>query len=151
MAWTTPVAYCSSGGGVVSSMHRARPLPRRILIADDSALVRQILADRLGDIDDLEVVGEAVDGVEAVDQTEATRPEIVLLDLQMPRMSGLQALRAIRKRVPETRVIVLTNHADPVYRRTCLAAGAAHFMDKSEDLEDLDAVIRGLAVDDAQA
>ena len=126
-------------------MRYAHPLPRRILIADDSALVRQLLADRLGEIDDLEIVGEAADGVEAVEETEAARPEIVILDLQMPRMSGLQALRAIRQRAPETHVIVLTNHADPVYRRTCLDEGAAHFLDKSGDLDRLGDVIRGLA------
>ncbi|MEM1053994.1 MAG: response regulator transcription factor [Bacteroidota bacterium] len=121
------------------------PLPLRILIADDSSLVRQILSDRLGELADIEVVGEATDGIEAVDQTEAIRPEVVLLDLQMPRMSGLQALRAIREKVPEAHVVVLTNHADAVYRRTCLAAGAAQFLDKSGDLEALDDVIRGFA------
>ncbi|HIL57904.1 MAG TPA: response regulator transcription factor, partial [Rhodothermales bacterium] len=106
------------------------PVPLRVLIADDSAVVRQLLADRLGDLSDVEVVGIAVDGAEAVDQAVAVRPEVVLLDLQMPRMSGLQALRTIREQAPEVRVIVLTNHADSVYRRTCLAAGALDFLDK---------------------
>lgn len=127
------------------------PVPLRILIADDSDLVRQILADRLGGMAEVEIVGQATDGEEAVRQTEAVRPEVVLLDLQMPRMSGLQALRAIRKMVPEARVVVLTNHADAVYRRTCIAAGAAFFLDKSTDLEGLDDVIRGLATETGQA
>ena len=126
-------------------MRYAHTLPRRILIADDSALIRQHLADRLGEMEEAEIVGLAKDGVEAVDETEATRPEIVILDLQMPRMSGLQALGAIRERVPDAQVIVLTNHADPVYRRTCLDAGAARFMDKSGDLDELENVIRSLA------
>lgn len=121
------------------------PVPLRVLIADDSALVRQLLADRLGDLSDVEVVGVAVDGAEAVDQAVTVRPEVVLLDLQMPRMSGLQALRTIRERAPEVRIIVLTNHADAVYRRTCLAAGAMEFLDKSGDLDDLDAAILALA------
>lgn len=121
------------------------PVPLRVLIADDSAVVRQLLADRLGDLSDVEVVGIAVDGAEAVDQAVAVRPEVVLLDLQMPRMSGLQALRTIREQAPEVRVIVLTNHADSVYRRTCLAAGAMDFLDKSGDLDDLDATLLALA------
>lgn len=126
-------------------------LPLRVLIADDSDLVRQVLADRLGGMADVEIVGEAVDGEEAVRQTEEVRPEVVLLDLQMPRMSGLQALRAIREKAPEAHVVVLTNHADAVYRRTCIAAGAAFFLDKSTDLDGLDEVIRGLAADIGEA
>ena len=126
-------------------------VPLRVLIADDSDLVRQILADRLGAMPDVEIVGEAADGLEAVQQTEAVRPEVVLLDLQMPRMSGLQALRAIRDSVPEARVVILTNHADPIYRRTCLAAGAAFFFDKSADLDGLGDVIRGMSLDSGEA
>ena len=114
----------------------------RILIADDSSVLRQILVDRLNGLEDMEVVGEAADGIEAIDRAEAVQPDVVVLDLQMPRMSGLEALRALRQRLPEAHIVVLTNHADPIYRRTCLAAGASRFLDKSLDLETLEEVIR---------
>lgn len=120
-------------------------VPHRILVADDSVLLRRLLVDRLSSMEDMEVVGEAADGIEAVDRVQEVRPEIVLLDLQMPRMSGLEALRAILRSLPDTRVVVLTNHADSVYQRTCLAAGARRFLDKSGDLERLDEVIREVA------
>lgn len=120
-------------------------VPYRVLVADDSLLLRQLLVERLHGMADMEVVAEAADGVEAVDRAQEVRPEIVLLDLQMPRMSGLQALRAILDALPDTRVVVLTNHADSVYRRTCMAAGASRFLDKSGDLDTLDQVLREVA------
>lgn len=123
-------------------MRRPPPVPHRVLVVDDSTLLRRLLVDRLSGMTDMEVVGEASDGIEAVDRAHAMRPEIVLLDLQMPRMSGLQALRAIVAALPDTRVVVLTNHADSVYQRTCLAAGASSFLDKSSDLDRLDQVLR---------
>ena len=116
-------------------------MPHTVLIADDSAVLRRALVEHLRSLDGVEVVAEARDGAEAVERAEALRPEIVLLDLQMPRMSGLEALRAIRQRLPDTRVVILTNHADAVYRRTCLAAGADHFLDKSSAFESLGAVL----------
>lgn len=130
-------------------MRHRSTVPHRVLVADDSRLLRRLLVDRLSGMHDMEVVGEASDGVEAVDRAHEIQPEIVLLDLQMPRMSGLEALRAILSALPDTRVVVLTNHADSVYRRTCLAAGASHFLDKSGDLERLDEVLREVAQGEA--
>lgn len=126
-------------------MRRSPSVSHKILVADDSTLVRQLLVERLNSIENVEVVAEAADGVEAVDRARENQPDVVLLDLQMPRMSGLQAMRQIMDSSPNTQVVILTNHADPVYRRTCLAAGATHFLDKSEDLEQLDLVMQQFA------
>ncbi|OZC03674.1 response regulator [Rubricoccus marinus] len=119
--------------------------PLRVFVADDSQIIRGLIADLLLASDDLELVGEAADGVEAITRAQEVRPEVVVLDLQMPRMSGLQALRALQVRLPETKVVILTNHGDAVYRRTCMDAGATHFLDKSLDLDGIGDVLRQVA------
>ena len=121
------------------------PAPLRVFVADDSRLIRSLIADVLCATDDLELVGEAADGAEAVDRAQEIEPEVVVLDLQMPRMSGLDALRILRRRLPQTEVVILTNHGDAVYRQACMEAGAAHFVDKSADLHGIGDVLRRVA------
>jgi len=84
----------------------------RVLIADDQPVVRDGLAMLLGLIDDVEIVATAADGVEAVDRARVERPDIVLMDLRMPRLEGAEATRRILASLPETRVLVLTTYAD---------------------------------------
>ncbi len=79
---------------------------------------------------DLAVVAEAADGVEAAEKARALKPDIVILDLTMPRLSGLEALREIRRDCPETKILVLTMHDDPAYGRTVLGAGAMGYVTK---------------------
>ena len=79
---------------------------------------------------DLAVVAEAADGIEAVEKARALKPDIVILDLTMPRLSGLEALREIRRDCPETKILVLTMHDDPAYGRTVLGAGAMGYVTK---------------------
>ena len=86
--------------------------PIRVLLADDQRVVRDGLVLLLGLLPQVEVVGTAVDGEEAVDRAAALRPDVVLMDLRMPRCDGVEATRRIRARVPGTRVIVLTTYAD---------------------------------------
>ena len=84
----------------------------RVLIADDQPVVRDGLAMLLGLLDDVEIVATAADGIEAVERACAERPDIVLMDLRMPRLEGADATRQILASVPETRVVVLTTYAD---------------------------------------
>ena len=84
----------------------------RVLIADDQPVVRDGLAMLLGLIDDVEIVATAADGIEAVEQAHAQRPDIVLMDLRMPRLEGADATRQILAALPETRVLVLTTYAE---------------------------------------
>jgi len=79
---------------------------------------------------DLVVVAEAADGIEAVEKAHAVKPDIVILDLTMPRLSGLEALRELRRDCPETKILVLTMHDDPAYGRTVLGAGALGYVTK---------------------
>ncbi|HLT47273.1 MAG TPA: response regulator transcription factor [Rubricoccaceae bacterium] len=121
------------------------PLPLHVVVADDSALVRRHLVEQLGRLDHVEVVGEAADTPSAVRAAEAHHPEVVVLDIQMPGENGIVALQRIKRLLPATRVIMLTNHADPFYRRKCLSAGASHFFDKSTEFHEVVEVVRRLA------
>ena len=102
----------------------------RILLADDHAILRAGLAMLIEAESDLEVVGEAADGLEAVEKARALKPDIIILDLTMPRLSGLDALREIRRDCPDTKILVLTMHDDPAYGRTVLGAGAMGYVTK---------------------
>ena len=122
----------------------------RVLVADDSSQLRRLLADAIGGVDGVEVVAEAADGAAALAAVRTYRPDVVVLDLQMPVVGGLVALRALRQSGARLagvrpRVIVLTNHAGGPYREACLAEGADHFFDKSADMEGMLAVLHGLA------
>jgi DNA-binding NarL/FixJ family response regulator len=116
-----------------------------VLIADDQRVVRDGLTMLVGLIDDVEVVGAAADGGEAVEQTERERPDVVLMDLRMPGMDGAEATRRIRESVPETRVLVLTTYADDESLFPALQAGASGYLTKDASGEEIEQAIRALA------
>src|SRR3954453_5142090 len=96
-----------------------------VLVADDHAFVRRELVDLLAGTEDIRVVAECVDGSEVTRAVARTRPDVVLMDLQMPRMSGLEATRALRTAYPHTRVIVLTGSLSADAARGARGLGAA--------------------------
>jgi len=102
----------------------------RILLADDHPMLRAGLAMLIEAQSDLVVVGEAADGIEAIEKARLLKPDIVILDLTMPRLSGLEALRELRRDCPEAKILVLTMHDDPAYGRTVLGAGALGYVTK---------------------
>jgi two-component system, NarL family, response regulator LiaR len=110
----------------------------RVLIADDHAVVRQGLRTFLELQDEIEVVGEAADGIEALELVPRTAPDVVLLDLVMPRLGGLEAIRRIREAAPATRVLVLTSFADDDTVLPAVRAGAAGYLLK--DVQPLELV-----------
>jgi DNA-binding NarL/FixJ family response regulator len=116
----------------------------KVLIADDSFVVVERLVDILQQIRGLELVGRASDFPEATQWIERLNPDVVILDLQMPKGSGLEMLRAVKSARPNTRVIVLTNFAYPQYRKRCLDAGADFFLDKSTDFQKIPEIFEGL-------
>lgn len=117
----------------------------RILIADDHAIVRTGLASLLGRKPDLEVVGEAEDGEAAVAETLRLKPDVVVMDLLMPRTSGAEATAAIHARQPETKILILTSYGDANDIRVALGNGATSAAVKSLPNADLVDVIRETA------
>lgn len=113
----------------------------RMLLVDDHAVVRAGLRLLINAQPDMEVVGEAADGTEAIEQTVALSPDVVLLDLSMPGLSGLSALGIIRQKAPQTRILVLTMHDEEGYLRQVLAAGGSGYVaKKAADVELLSAI-----------
>lgn len=114
----------------------------RILIADDSAVVRERLKNLLVDLDGVEVVGQAEDGIEARNLAARLKPHVAILDLRMPDGSGADVLRDIKKLDPPPRVIMLTNYPHPENRRKCLDQGADYFFDKSTEFQKVFLVVK---------
>lgn len=123
--------------------------PIRILVVDDHPVVRGGLVAVLRTIADLEVVGEAADGDEAVRATVEHRPDVVLMDVRMPGMDGIEATRQIRERVPESRVLVLTMYDDDATVFTAMQAGAQGYLLKESDQTDIVRAVRGVVAGEA--
>src|SRR5437660_9470988 len=116
----------------------------RILVADDHGIVRAGIRLLLELQPDIEVVAEATDGVQAVEQALAVRPDLCILDVGMPRLTGLQAAREIRAHVPDARVLMLSMHDDERYLFEALKAGASGYVLKREADQDLVGAIRAM-------
>jgi len=113
----------------------------RVLLADDHAILRAGIRLLLNSQRGFEVVGEAASGLEVLALAEKTQPDLILLDLSMPGLSGLDALQVLRRLAPNTRILILTMHDDPVYLRKALKSGAAGYvLKKAADVELLTAV-----------
>jgi DNA-binding NarL/FixJ family response regulator len=123
-----------SRGDVVA---RAAGKPVRVVLADDQRLVRESLGTLLGLLDGIELLASAADGEEAIAQVERHRPEVVLMDLRMPRLDGIEATRRLRESRPEVRVIALTTYADDESVLGALRAGARGYLTKDASSEDI--------------
>jgi DNA-binding NarL/FixJ family response regulator len=117
----------------------------RVVIADDHGIVRSGLRMLIDRQRDMEVVAEAGDGVAALEHAQAHRPQVAVLDVSMPRMTGLQAAREIRSHVPDTRVLLLSMHDDERYFLEGLEAGAAGYVLKRAADTDLIGAVRTVA------
>ena len=121
----------------------------RVLIVDDQALIRTGLVMVLGATPGIEVVGEAADGIEAVALAAVHRPDVVLMDVQMPRMDGIEATRQITANDGHGRVLVFTTFDLDAYAFGAIDAGASGFLLKDSDADDIVAAIRAVAAGDA--
>jgi DNA-binding NarL/FixJ family response regulator len=121
----------------------------RVLLVDDHAVVREGLRAFLELQDDVEVVGEAADGVEALEQAERLHPEVILMDLVMPRLDGVAAMRRLRAQMPDARVIVLTSFLDDERLLPAIEAGAAGYLLKNAAPAELVRAIRAAHAGDA--
>ncbi len=119
----------------------------KVLIADDSIVVRDRLVTLLTELHGVEVVGQAKDAVEARNLAEELRPDVAIVDVRMPKGSGADVVRDIKKLNPTPKVIVLTNYPHPENRKKCIERGADYFFDKSTEFKKVMSVLRGMLSD----
>jgi DNA-binding NarL/FixJ family response regulator len=119
--------------------------PIRVLLADDHAMVRRGLRDFLELHDDIDVVGEAVDGASAIEQAAALRPDIVVMDLLMPGIDGIEATARIRAETPGIEIVALTSFVEEATALAAIEAGLSGFLLKDADADELAAAIRAAA------
>ena len=122
----------------------------RLLVVDDHQLMRDGLVRLLGLEQDVEIVGTAADGTEAVEKVGALRPSLVLMDVRMPTMSGIAATREIKARHPETEVVLLTMHEEDEYVFEGLSAGASGYLLKDASHDELMSTLRRVQAGQAQ-
>lgn len=116
----------------------------KVLIVDDSALVRERLEDMLSEVQKVETISQAKDPIEAIESLHELKPDIVILDIEMPGGSGIGLLQEMKKGNKPPLVIVLTNQSYSQYRRRCLDAGADFFFDKSTEFDKVADVLNQL-------
>jgi len=117
----------------------------RVVLADDHVMVRQGIRQFLEEEADIAVIAEAADGQEALNLVAEHRPDLVVLDVQMPGMTGVEATRQIRSRFPEVRILILTAYDDDPYVFALLRAGADGYILKSASAEELVRAVRSIA------
>jgi DNA-binding NarL/FixJ family response regulator len=116
----------------------------RVMLADDHAIVREGVKALLNLADDMEVVGEAADGREAIERAVELEPDVAVMDIAMPGLGGLEATLEIRKRCPRTRILVLSQYDDREYVRRFLKAGVSGYVLKKSAASDLTGAIRSV-------
>jgi DNA-binding NarL/FixJ family response regulator len=117
----------------------------RLVIADDHAVLRQGLSSLLASHDDMEVVGEAGDGLSAVAMARETRPDVIVLDISMPGLGMLQMLKRLRLETPEVKILILSTHPEEQYAIRALRAGADGYLTKERTGDELAIAVRHVA------
>lgn len=123
----------------------------RLMLVDDSSAQRHIIRHRLSPHPGLEVVAEAADGLQALERYAEVRPDVVLLDLVMPGMSGQEVLQALLEQDPEARVVIVSSMGAGPAIESCLEMGARSFLQKPFDSADLERILREIALQPASA
>lgn len=122
----------------------------RLLIVDDHEIFRRGLRALLEPSSEWQICGEAVDGMDAVEQCRLLKPDIVVLDVSMPRLNGLEAARLIKKETPEPQIVIITQHDSPQIRTAAIEAGAQAFVTKSAVGSELVSALRNLLHNSAE-
>lgn len=117
-----------------------------LFIVDDSQGLRKLIKEILDKESDFKILGEAEDGVEAVEKIRSTKPDLVLMDIWMPKMNGLAAARQLKKDLPELKILVLTIFDSPEYREAAKKSGVNGFLKKSSIIKELIPTIRKIMI-----
>ena len=131
-------------GANLTDARRVEPV--RVLVVDDHPAFRKALSSALSMVEDIEVAGEAGGGLAACEEAAQLEPDVIVMDLSMPDLSGIDAMKRIHQDRPDLPVVILTAHADEGVEREALAAGARGFLAKGTGLKDLVVVLQEAAV-----
>lgn len=134
-------------GPAMDLLDRYEVDPVRVLVVDDHPAFRHALSSALSMLDDIEVAGEAGGGVEACEEAARLHPDAIVMDLSMPDLDGIGAMKRIHESQPDVRVVILTAHADEGVEREAMEAGARGFVAKGSGLRDLVIVLHEAAGD----
>jgi DNA-binding NarL/FixJ family response regulator len=118
-----------------------KTLQLKLLIADDSSIMRERIKSQVSFLDGVFIVGEADNGITAMELLIEFDPDLIILDLHMPLLGGIDVLKKIEEANLKTKVCILTNYSYPQYQERCLAMGADYFLSKSEDFEKINFII----------
>ncbi len=119
----------------------------KVVIADDSSLLRERIKNLLNSLNNNSVVYEAVNGAEALKIIREKEPDLVILDIRMPDINGIEVLKNIRELKMKVKVCILTNYAYSIYKRKCFEAGADFFLRKTEDFEEIEIIVSNMLRD----
>jgi DNA-binding NarL/FixJ family response regulator len=122
----------------------------KIVIADDSSLLRDRIKSLLKSLSNDSVVYEAANGAETLQIIREKEPDLLILDIRMPEMNGIEVLKKIRELKMKVKVCILTNYAYPIYKRRCFEAGADFFLRKTEDFEEIEIIVSDMLRDKLQ-
>lgn len=131
-------------GGIEMAAETERAADIRVLIADDHALVREGTRRLLEESEGIQVVGEAADGEQAAEMVAELKPDVVLLDVAMPKLNGVEATKRIKAIAPSTAILILTAYDDDIYVMTLLESGAAGYLLKDVHANDLVSAVRAV-------
>jgi DNA-binding NarL/FixJ family response regulator len=119
----------------------------KVVIADDSSLLRDRIKSLLNSLNNNPLIYEAENGVDALHLIREKEPDLAILDIRMPEMSGIAVLKKIREMKMKTKVCILTNYPYPQYKKRCFEAGADYFLRKTEDFEEIEIIISDMLRD----
>jgi DNA-binding NarL/FixJ family response regulator len=109
----------------------------KILIVDDSELLRDRLRDSLMAVKDVEIVGEATNGIEAMEIIKDKNPDFIILDIRMPEMNGITVLEKMKEQGSKSKICIFTNYPYSQYKQKCIEEGADYFFDKNQDFKEI--------------
>ena len=119
----------------------------KVVIADDSSLLRDRIKSLLNSLNNNPMIYEAENGVDALHLIREKKPDLVILDIRMPEMNGIEVLKKIRELKMKTKVCILTNYPYPQYKKRCFEAGADFFLRKTEDFEEIEIIVSDMLRD----
>jgi len=117
----------------------------KIVIADDSEMLRERIKSSLKEIDNVEIIGEATNGNEAIKIILETNPDFVLLDIRMPELNGIEVLKKMKENGSKSKTCIFTNYPYSQYKVKCMEEGADYFFDKNKDFQEIKSLIAKLA------